>query len=850
MKRVMENSVRLLCTTAIMAVYIAGSAQAQTEAQSTAGLDGNGYAPSTEIVVTAQRRAERAQDVPIAITAFSPERLQQQGITQAQNLQATVPSLVVGTNGTPSREAQSFTIRGQGASFQASPGVVVYLNEVPLPAPISTPQQGGAGNFVDLENVQVLNGPQGTLFGRNTTGGAVLLVPKKPTNDFEGYVQGKFGNYDNKELEGAINVPIVDDKVLLRVAGAYQDRDGYTRDVVWNTDRDNMHWYSGRIGLTLRPTETFENYTMAYGANSRTHGTGTVNTHLNVAALSAAGLPIADPPFFLPFCTEGPTVPGFAASCDVYRAASAEAAARGPRQTAHSTNSFQRTKTWGITNTSTLNLNEELTLRNIISYQRFKTSYAADSDGTIFQFDDGDPREYPAPGVVTLPGDGTPVTYLNSSPTRVPRDHIKVFTEELQLQGDLFDRLLTFTVGGFYYDQRPAGAQGAGATGYCPAAFTGDPALCGAYDIRYAITNNSKALYGQATLDFGLLTPALQDLKLTGGYRHTWDKVSGSASLYQEFAPGAFFCLADNTVQSAVTGCQFDASLKTSEPTWNIGVDYRFSPALMIYGKISRGYKAGGINANAVFPTTRTFAPEFVTSYEGGFKSDVRLAGMPLRLNATYYYLTYKGIQRATGDFNPDTGAAGARVLSADARIQGVEAEASFRPISGVEIGGTFSYTDAKYKRYEFEPSSPTQDCTGNVVSAPATVNLTCIPFQYVAPYIYSFHVSAEQPLRNDLGTLAMFVNYSHTSAQHTAGVNLSADQPGERLEPFGTLNLSLDWRNVAGSRADIGFYATNLTNKLYRVSNSNTYNSQFFTSTLYGEPRMYGIRLRYAFGG
>lgn len=826
----------LLCSAGVVSIAISGVAQAQVGMQVNSG---DGLTSSAgEIVVTAQRRDERAQDVPIAITAFSPQRLQQQGITQAQNLQATVPSLVVGTNGTPAREAQSFTIRGQGATFQASPGVVMYLNEVALPAAISLPQQGGVGNFVDLENVQVLNGPQGTLFGRNTTGGAVLLVPKKPTNNFEGYVQGKFGNYENRELEGAINVPIVDDKVLLRVAGAYQDRDGYTRDVIWNTDRDNMHWYSGRAGLTLRPSENFENYTMAYGANSRNHGTGVVNTHLNVPGLEAIG-----------FCYEGPTIPNAIASCDVYRAASAEADLRGPRQTAHGTNSFQNTKTWGITNTSTLNLNEELTLRNIVSYQRFKTTYSIDSDGTIFQFDDGDPRSYPALGLVTLPGDATAVTYLNASTTRLPRDHLKVFTEELQLQGDLFDKMLTFTAGAFYYDQRPAGSQGAGATGFCPAALTGDPVFCGAYDIRYAITNTSKALYAQTTLDLGLVSPALQNLKVTGGYRYTWDKVSGSANLYQSFGPGAFFCFADNTVAAVSEGCQFEANLKTNEPTWNIGVDYRFSPQILVYGKISRGYKAGGINANAVFTSTRTFLPEFVTSYEAGFKSDVRLASMPLRLNATYYYLKYKGIQRAAGDFNPDTGAAGARVLSADARIQGIEAEASLGLMPGVKIGGTFSYTDAKYKKYEFAPSSPVQDCTGNVVSAPATADLRCIPFQYVSPYIYSFYVSAEQVLGDQLGTLAMFVNYSHTSAQHTAGTSLPSDQPGERLESFGTLNLSLDWRNVAGSQIDVGFYATNLTNKLYRVSNSNTYTGQLFTSTLYGEPRMYGIRLRYSFG-
>lgn len=831
----------LLCAAALLPAAAPHNVQAQSQDRTAMGLDANS-SPSNDIVVTAQRRDERAQDVPIAITAFSPERLQQQGVTEAQNLQATVPSLVVGTNGNPSREAQSFTIRGQGATFQASPGVVVYLNEVPLPAPISIPQQGGAGNFVDLENVQILNGPQGTLFGRNTTGGAVLLVPHKPTNAFEGYAQAKFGNYDNRQLEGVINLPIVDDKVLLRVAGAYQDRDGYTYDVIWNKDRDNIHWYSGRIGLALKPFEGFENYTMVYGANSKNNGTGTVNTGFNVAALS-------DPS--LGFCYEGPTIPGQIASCDVYRAAAADSEARGPRQTAHGLDSYQKTKTWGITNTSSLNLNDELTLRNIVSYQRFTSNYSVDSDGTVLQQEDNDPRRYPAPGQVNLPGNGTPLTYLDATSARLPRDDLKVFTEEFQLQGNLFDNHLTFTTGAFFYDQRPVSEQGLGTIGFCPAAFTG---FCSGLDARYSIANRSKALYAQATLNMGLLTPALENLKLTGGYRHTWDKVSGSANFYglnpnpTPQAPGEFLCSATNSAVVDPSECEFKAVLKTNAPTWNIGVDYRVSRALLLYAKVSRGYKAGGINANAVFPTTRTFPPEYVTSYEGGFKSDVRVGGMPLRLNATYYYLKYKDIQRATGDFNPDTQAAGAQVLKANARIQGVEAEALLKPFQGFEIGGTFSYTDAKYTRYEYRPNIAVQDCSGNFITPPGTANLACLPFQYVSPYIYSIHASAEQPLGGNLGTIALFAIYSHTSAQHTEGTVVPPNQPGEKLEPFGTLNLSIDWRKIGGSNLDVGLYGTNITNKLYRVSNSDVFTSVLYSATLYGEPRMYGVRARYSF--
>ncbi|GLV26493.1 TonB-dependent receptor [Sphingobium sp. Cam5-1] len=841
MSRKMKNSTRskLVCATAILVPVWSGAALGQVDASEAAAA--RPYAePGHEIVVTAQRREERAQDVPISLAVFSPQRLQQQNITQAQDLQASVPSLVVGNNGASNREAQVFTIRGQGSTFQASPGVVVYLNEVPLPAAISANQQGGAGNFVDLENLQVLNGPQGTLFGRNTTGGAVLLVPHKPTNEFEGYVDARIGNYDNRQFEGAVNVPIVDDKVLLRVAGAYQDRDGYTRDVVWNKDRDNLHWYSGRIGLTLRPSERFENYTMLYGSNSKNNGTGLIHRGFNIEGLTAYGL-----------CYEGPTVPGVIASCDVYRAATANADALGPRRTAFSNDAFSRTRTWGATNTTTFDVSDELTLRNIASYQRYRTIYGSDPDATVLQAEDDNTARLPAPGQVTLPGDGTPLVYANTADVR-PLDDFRQITEEIQLQGSFLDKKLEVTVGAFLFDQRPINPQEVSYIGFCPAAFTG---FCPPSVQGYSVKNNSKAIYAQATLDLGLLTPALDRLRLTGGIRNTWDKVAGAAYAYGPSSnpadlPGTIRCTLNPAIDvtSPAQDCAFGATLKTSRPTWTIGADYRVSPELLLYAKVSRGYKAGGFNSNAVFANSATFPPETVTSYEGGFKSDVKVAGMPTRLNAAYYYLNYSNIQRAGGDFNPATNGVGARVFGATARIQGVEVDASIRPIRGVEIGGTFSYTDAKYKQYEFTANVATADCSGGVIQPGATANLKCQPFQFVAPYIYSFHVSAEQSLGDNLGMLAFFLNYSHTSAQDTSTALVLPGQPDSVLEPYGILNLSMDWRKVAGSGLDLGLYATNLTNKLYRVGNSNLHETLLFSNSLYGEPRMYGVRARYAF--
>lgn len=834
-----------------VAVTMFGSAAlAQTEAQPQDAAENVGL---TDIVVTANRRAERNQDVPIAITALSADRLEQQGIAKEQDLQASVPSLVVGPNGQGSRESQSFTIRGQGATFQASPGVVVYMNEVPLPAGITLSQQGGPGNFVDLENLQVLSGPQGTLFGRNTTGGAVLLVPKKPTSEFGGWIKGEIGNYDRRYVEGAVNVPLIEDKLLVRVVGAFHDRDGFTRDVVWNKDRDDEHWYSGRIGITFKPTETIENYTMIYGANSKNNGAGFIHQGFNIEGLKGMVNPADGSP--APFCIEGPTIPNAVASCDVYRAATARAAALGPRQTALGIDIFSRTKTWGVSNTTDIELSDELTLRNIVSFQKLKLDYAYDSDGTILQQHDVDPNRLPAPGQVVLPGDNTPLTYLNAFDPGFPRDDLKQFTEELQLQGTALDKRLTYTVGGFYYDQRPNGKQVGSSIVYCPAAFTGSNIVCPANYNSYGTTQTSKALYAQATFDFGAVSPALESLRLTGGYRHTWDKIRGSATAFVADingidatcgSTGESVALAD-----ALADCSYTAQLNSKASTWLIGLDYRVVRDVLLFGKVSRGYKAGGFNQQAVFTNTRTFQPETVTSYEAGFKADFRIADVPFRLNSTAYLLDYKNSQRAGADYNPVSGAGGAVVRSADARIKGVEIEASMQPFRGLEIGGNFSHTDAKYKKYEFTTLTGDVGCNG-LVAPGGTVNLTCLPFQSVSPYIWSIHANATIPVGDDMGKLNFFVNYSHSSRQYTDPGTLPELQPGGYLDAFGLLNMSLDWNDVARSGIDVGLFVTNATNKLYRISESNVFQQGglLYRSSLYGEPRMYGLRLKYRFGG
>ena len=734
------------------AIVIAAPAFAQMPPDGS-GAGSNAIA-APEIVVTAQRREQAAQDVPVVVTAFSNERLQTMSVTEPQDLYGNVPSLAVGTQGQATRDVQSYSIRGQSTGFLASPAVAVYINEVPVPAAISLNLQGGPGTFYDLENVQVLSGPQGTLFGRNTTGGAVLLVPQKPTDKLGGYVEGAIGNYDLRSVEGAINIPL-SDKLKIRMSGAYRDRRGYTKDVIWSKWRDDEHWYAGRIGVVFEPTDGISNYVLAYGSKSSNNGSGHIHQQFNIQGLQLVG-----------FCADAPATPspGLGVSCDVYRRQGEIAQNLGIRKTAHGVDGYSRISTWGIVNTTDIELNEHLTLRNIVSFQKLKVNYASDQDATpIQQYELIQNAGYPNSAPLGLAQFGLPLsgTYSNATPNfNFPRDSIRQWTEELQIQGNYLDDKLNFTAGAFYYDASPDQLWGSTSNNYCPALFTG---LCAPGESFSGSSNKSKALYAQATLDLGAFNRSLDTLRITGGYRYTWDRIDGFAWGYRfdTANPGNVICNVNSASVPLVEasaerplGCRFSDRLKSSAPTWTIGLDYKPIQDMLVYVKVTRGYKSGGFNTFAVRPSTTTFEPEKLTSYEAGFKSDWRLGSIPFRLNATYFYSDYSNIQRPSGDVNGPT--SGAQVLTAKATIQGLEAEASISPTRWLQIGATVSHTDADYKEFQQVAVSNNVPACNGTVNIGDLADYSCRPFQYVTPWIYNINATLKIPVAERMGDVSL----------------------------------------------------------------------------------------------
>ncbi len=883
---VSRSALLLLALTASVAPS-ALMAQAQSAGTSAPAPSQEGIA---DIIVTANRREEAIQSVPVAVTAISASSLREQNINSPTDLLGRVPSLNVASNGTQ-RDAESITIRGQGQTYLAPVGVVNYFAEVPLIQGSIIANQGGPGTFFDAESLQVLRGPQGTLFGKNTTGGALLIGPARPTNRLEGWAQAQIGNYQDREFEGVLNVPLIDDVLMVRLGARKVDRDGYTKDVGTaglptslpfqgalgsaivvpgggvvlpgsgpNTgfaglpgandltpdfrgrDYDDRHYWTARLGVLLRPMEGVENFLVGTYTKAHNNGTGQIlssidpshpnliNLVANAYGNGAIGTPGAPFPF-------DPNDSRLAQQLlDYYRAL-------GPRRTALSTDQFYRLKTWSIIDTLSVDITDEITFRNIFGYQRMKQSYNWDLDGSYL------PIFSQVEGVVTPRFTARfpelPLGY------RAPVTDLELITEEPQFQGRMADGKVNWVVGGFYSKQKPKSVQATGS--YNGASFGGG---------FFRTTTTSKAVYGQATVDLGAFSPTVDGLKLTGGIRHTWDEFQAS-----RIAP-------DYVLLPAAS-----AEQKTEATTWTLGLDYQANDDVLLYGKATKGYKAGGFNYAAPRLTGLTFGPEKVMSYEIGAKTDLRLGSVPIRFNVAAYQLNYRDIQRANGDNVangcPDAGNPFCNTTGLDqgaitynigkARVRGIELETTARLFPGFELAGSYSYTKAKYRDYTLfipadAPGGPqidvAQTCDGPVpipegVNAPLTaVNLVCSPFPFTPKHQFAISPRYSIEMGEGLGTVVLSGSYSHASRAWTAPATLPGAEPGGYVDSYDVFNAAIEWNDIGNYGVDARLFATNLTNTTYRISNSNG-DAQVtgFSASIYNEPRMYGVSLRFRFG-
>lgn len=509
-----------------------------------------------EIVVTAQKRSENLQKVPIAITTFSGETLKQNQINNVADVAQYTPNLNVSTAGSGSASSASFFIRGIGQQtfhFTAEPAVGVYFDDVYVARSI-----GANLDLGDISQIAVLKGPQGTLFGRNTISGAVAITTNKPVFDFEGNADVTTGSIDRLLSHVTVNVPLVDDTVATRITVMGDIRDGWGKDYsptgkVYNLGESRV--VGGRAQLLWKVATDFDILLSGDGMRTRGHSTpeGLINFQESAASDAYnATAPVKIGPQWL--------VQGYNSHLYIDPVDDTDTAGGSATMTYHP---------------------GSITIKSISAY-RWQHDVAAQDYG------------------------GVPAPYIGQ---QTDQRQWQV-SQELQATGDLLDQRLKYTFGLYYFRESARNGEQAALQGL-------------QLDIPLKATTASYAAYGQATYD------VTDKLSVTGGLRWTDEHKTvnvetiegGAVILPQSHASGRF---------------------RATTPMGNI--KYQWSPDLMTYVSIARGFRSGSFNAlpfaeTDLIPTR----PEKATTYEIGSKAD--LLAHRLRINLAAFYDDYTDIQ-------------------------------------------------------------------------------------------------------------------------------------------------------------------------------------------------------------
>ncbi|MEZ5744115.1 MAG: TonB-dependent receptor [Sphingomonadaceae bacterium] len=812
----------------LTATVLAGTQATPALAQSSDEASGN------DIIVTAQRLEERLQDVPISITVLDEEALANNNITNARDIASVTPGLTI--NSRYGNDATTFTIRGFTQELRTTSTVGVYFAEVVAPRGSGVNQGGdgsGPGNLFDLQNVQVLKGPQGTLFGRNTSGGAVLLVPVKPKDEFEGYVEASAGKLDLQRLQAVVNVPL-GEGFKVRVGVDRNTRDGYLKNVSpFGPKRmGNVDYWAGRLSLLANLTDTLENYTIA--TYSKSDGSGAIPAVKDCApGVSFAGIPVGDQSC-AQIAREAPS--GFWTVGNV------------------NPDTRSRSSQWQVINTTTWEASDNLRVKNIFSYGEYLANNSIDLFGNFLL----------NPGVsfdnVTSPSQVNTFVAVTADPTYNHTNAQSSLVWEFQLQGTAADDRLSLQAGLYYERNNPIGGNSILTPQFTPCASVRDfecsagtpgVALGIASYSNYENTFEGKAAYAQATYDF------TEQLAFTAGIRYTkdksWSQLDLGRIIFRPDGNHLYQCTnftAPNfgtftSYRNRLGYCTENLKNSSDAPTWTLGLDFKPTPDMLVYGKWTRGYRQGGISP-ASPATVQLYDPEQIDSYELGAKTSWRGA-VPGYFNISGFYNDFQDQQLQVGvNCNPalppfQTCTPTTTVANAGkSKLYGFESEVGVRPVDGLKIDVAYAYLKTKLQEYTpfvAPAGSPYNEPRDIIVGNPLPLSM---PHKVTASAFYTL------PLADSVGQISFGGTFIYESRYKVIQAAIEEDSylPGYK---YG--NVNVNWENVAGMPIDLAFYVTNVTNTK-RYAHKNDQFSRGFNSYFLHEPRLWGVRVKYRFGG
>ena len=818
------------------------------------------------IIVTATRRAQDVQDIPLAVTAISPQQLEAQRVVNIQQIAALAPSFTASQAQLASGSVV-LRVRGVGTTsnnigFESAVGIFIDGAYQARPGV-------ALSEFVDVERVEVLRGPQGTLFGRNTSAGALNITNVRPdVTEFSGFVNAEYGNFDEKSLQGAVNVPIVQDTLALRLTGALRQRDGFLTVVdrtgreVGDTNDVDQWLVRGQLGWDT--DSGLRGRIIADYSKSQSSCCGAIELYqsplVTGGAYAAVGLGL----------NGGNGQPSVSTS---ERDQGAFERAMDNRVVSANFAPIADIENYGVTGELEFPISENADVIFIGSYRKYDSFENYDSDFTGLD-------------IFNVPA-------LNLE--------IDNWTAELRFQGEGMGGKLNYMIGGFYsdetIDQSATFALGqdfgenvgallfpatAGALGPNPlTVFTGvDPAGTRTTN-RFQQDAKSYALFTHNSFEI------TDGLELTVGARYSWEDKSGGftqtatnnricpatltavgaggvapvvpAALRPSFIGlGCFgFTAPANLPQSAALPLvrTFQSDFNDEELIYTVKLGYEFSPFVSSYASFTHGYKAGGINLDttaAVGGAEPTFLSEEVDAFELGVKGQTPDGALTVNVAAFYEEFTNFQVLEFTGT-------AFATFNVPVAETKGIEIESLLRPTDGLTLNLAATFLEASYP----------DDCAGNqtavqvvalcgndLTNAPQVVALAGAMWEKPINDSTEFFISGQVRLESDQRTSTQAIALptvaaGATQAQVQTAVNAAPDIIADIQDGKAFVNMRAGLRFAGGAYAIEG-WVNNLTDEVVRGVTFNTTlrgsgaaNSR---SAFTLPPRQYGITLRAKF--
>ncbi len=766
-----------------------------------------------EITVTARKREENLQNTPISITAFSSDGLEARGISDISQIGEFTPNLVFDNTAAiaATSSAAAIYIRGIGQidwALATDPGVGLYVDGVYIARSV-----GGVMDLLDVERVEVLKGPQGTLFGRNTIGGAISITTRKPHEELEGYGEVTFGTDDRTDFRFGINLP-VSDKFMANFAGSRKKREGYVKNMnPGGPSLGGEDSWSGRASFRIIPSENFEINIAIDGTSEREEPAANV-------------LIGVDESKFFPLVTNG-AIPlftnrhGLPAPSSICADMSNPARLQdptcwnaqwiaGPFRTysTHLTpNDFVNTilgrpmepkadlDVWGASLNLDWTINDNMTAKSITAYREVSGFWARDVDHS-------------------------PLLLLQT----VNDYQQSQFTQEFQLLGNSDDGKLNWIAGLYYFEEDGTHIDIVEIPG-------------SVFNSGGSIDNSSKAAFGQISYDL------TEKFSLTAGARWTDDtkRFLPKSLVAQDnglgipvgvpVLPVVTSAICDEAVlgtDSADVAAQKNSCITNQVFDIHANAAYQWTEDFMTYASYSEGYK-GGTFTQRVFPPrpdVPSARPEKVKAYEIGFKSS--FMENRVRLNGAAFFTDYTDLQVNVNEQTPGTNSPQDIGIitrnAAAAEIRGFELELTAVPNDNLVIEAGLGYLDAKYTRVNAEAAGPEGISTSKqLVNTPEwSVNLA---------------VGYSIPVGPDW-TVTPRVDYSYTSKIANDAKNTPLlMQPGLSL-----VNAALIFEDEEG-KWRVNLAVRNLTDQTYLVAGDNSTAGAF--EGVYARPREWSISVK-----